>query len=116
MSKTGSFGARPCTSIRRRLFEVGEEALPASWRRSWIIARIKATPPWADFKAIRWVYAEAGRVTLRLGAQYVVDHIIPLQHPAVCGLHVAWNLRAVPFAVNAAKHNAWHPDQLELGV
>lgn len=36
-----------------------------------------------------------------------LDHIIPLNHPRVCGLTVPWNLRTVPRAANISKSNAW---------
>lgn len=111
----GSFGARPCTTIRRRLFEFGVDSLPPSWRRSWIIARIRATPTWADFRAIKAVYREAQLRTDSTGEPHHVDHIIPLQSPHVCGLHVASNLRVRGAYANMAKGNRWaDPNQLDL--
>lgn len=110
----GSFGARPCTTIRRRLFAGGIEALPVSWRRSWIIARIRATPVWADFNEIRKVYALALELTLATGVAHHVDHEIPLQHPLVSGLHVHGNLRVLTEKQNLAKKDHWNPNQLEL--
>jgi predicted nucleic acid-binding Zn ribbon protein len=44
----------------------------------------------------------------------VVDHIIPVQHPYVCGLTVPWNLRVGPESCNQAKSNDWRPDQAAL--
>jgi hypothetical protein len=111
----GSFGARPCWSMRRRLFAHGREALPPSFAASnWIVARIRATVPWADFKAIRDVYREADRLTVQTGVKHHVDHIIPLTHPRVCGLHVADNLRPIPAGPNMSKNNYWCPEQMEL--
>lgn len=72
--------------------------------------RRQATPSWADKAAIRAVYAEAARLERETGARYEVDHIVPIKHPDVCGLHVSWNLRAVPWLENRAKANRflWH--------
>lgn len=52
----GSFGSRPCRAARKRILAGQAHTLPRSWQRKWIIQRILATPPWADFVAIRKVY------------------------------------------------------------
>lgn len=36
-----------------------------------------------------------------------VDHIIPRNHPDVCGLHVPWNLQVITSDVNSIKSNLW---------
>lgn len=116
MPKTpaGSFGARPCRTLRAALLAGNWLVLPPSWRRKWMVQRIIATPPWADFGEIRKVYQEARRLSEHSGEPYNVDHIVPLNHPRVCGLHVAWNLRAIPAGPNMAKSNNWCPEQLEM--
>jgi len=114
-SKPGSFGARACRQLRVRLLRDGPAGLPISFRSSqWIMQRIRATPPWADMKAIRAVYDEAARLTEETGIPHVVGHCVPLNHPRVCGLHVDWNLAPIPKDVNGAKSNHWNPDQLDL--
>lgn len=114
-TKAGSFGARACRALRVRMMTYGRETPPPSFAASnWICQRILATVPWADFKEIRKVYAEADRLTIVTGVKHNVDHVIPLNHPRVSGLHVHFNLRAIPAGPNMAKGNHWCPEQLEL--
>jgi len=46
----------------------------------------QATPPWADKRAIKAFYKNRP-------AGHCVDHIVPLNHPNVTGLHVVDNLQ-----------------------
>lgn len=68
---------------------------------------ILATPDWVDRKAILRLQHDARRKTRLSGCAYVVDHIVPLTHPLVCGLNVPWNMRVIPYAENAARSNRW---------
>lgn len=68
-------------------------------------AKIRATPPWADMRAIAAIYEEARRLTKEFGEPFEVDHIVPLNHPRVCGLHCEANLQAIPARRNRAKGN-----------
>lgn len=63
----------------------------------------KATPPWADRAAIKAIYSERERISAETGIEHHVDHVIPLCHSHVCGLHVPDNLRIIPAAENKAK-------------
>lgn len=83
-------------------------------RRSYIVAAVLSAPPWTDRKALNALRDEARRLTALTGVEHVLDHIVPLCHPYVCGLTVPWNLRVITRAQNAAKSNHWTPDQLEL--
>ena len=72
-------------------------------------AKVKqATPPWltkAHKAQIALIYKEALRLTNETGVMYHVDHIVPLNGKKVSGLHVPWNLRAIPASDNHKKSN-----------
>lgn len=83
-------------------------------RASYIISVCLSAPPWVDRAALVAIQDEARRMTQETGMLHVVDHIVPLSHPYVCGLTVPWNLEVVPWRVNSAKSNYWCPEQGEL--
>lgn len=76
-------------------------------RRRLVRARI---PPWAEVTQIRMMYAVAAQRTRVTGQQWSVDHVVPVEHPLVCGLHCASNLQVVPLEDNVRKSNNWWPD------
>jgi hypothetical protein len=69
--------------------------------------QFSATPPWMDFKSLRIIYERAKQLTKQTGTSWHVDHIVPLKHPQVCGLHVPWNLQIIPAAENQRKNNSY---------
>lgn len=86
----------------------------AEWRKAnpgkseaWVnerrAARVNATTPWADKVAILEIYKEA------VSSGLTVDHIIPLKHPLVCGLHVQANLQLLTLSENSKKGNKFDP-------
>ena len=58
----------------------------------------RATPTWVNVQQLKTIY-----VNCPIG--HVVDHIIPLTHDKVCGLHVPWNLQYLTPSENSAKSN-----------
>lgn len=65
----------------------------------------QAQPVWANEKYIGTFYTLAKEEESRLGTKVVVDHIIPLQHPDVCGLHCEYNLQLLTQSDNCRKGN-----------
>lgn len=64
-----------------------------------------ATPVWVDADQLEAVYIEAWRMRMLSGMAYAVDHIVPIRHPLVAGLHVPWNLQVLPAWANSRKGN-----------
>jgi hypothetical protein len=81
----------------------------AHYVRQYQMQKRQAIPPWADRRAILAFYQEARRLTEKTGIVHHVDHIIPINHPLVCGLHVETNLQVIPAADNARKSNHLPP-------
>lgn len=64
----------------------------------------QATPPWVDMNAVKAIYIEAARTGM------TVDHVIPLNSPIVCGLHVENNLQLLTPRQNSVKSNKFTPE------
>lgn len=69
--------------------------------------KANATPPWAEKEKIALLYKKAREWGMH------VDHIVPLRHPLVCGLHVWHNLQLLAPEVNMSKRNTYWPDMPE---
>lgn len=84
-----------------------------SWKRC---TKLKCIPIWIrlskKFRAnILSIYLQCQlkNLTGKSKKKYVVDHIIPLQNPLVCGLHVPTNLAIITQGVNKTKGNIFAP-------
>lgn len=74
----------------------------ASLRR----ARLRmATPPWVDRVALKAIFKKSHEITKATGILHEVDHIYPLVHKKLNGLHVPWNLQILTASDNSRKHN-----------
>ena len=65
----------------------------------------RATPKWADRKAIKSIYKECLSRNKNNSIAFEVDHIIPLNGKLVSGLHVHWNLQIIEAKENRSKSN-----------
>lgn len=104
VGKYGNLGM--CRKHARR---AQRAARPAHYRAMLDMRRRRvkqATPPWADLEAIYQFY-------LACPDGHEVDHIIPLVHPKVSGLHVLENLQYLPEVDNRRKGNRLPPDAFD---
>ena len=79
-------------------------------KKKYKLAKRNACPPWVYSSSelceqIRYFYEEASRLAELTGVSYHVDHIVPLQGEAICGLHVPWNLQVLTASENCSKQN-----------
>lgn len=89
-----------------KLSHKGEVAHDAAMRRQ---AKRNAVASWADIDKIKELYVEARRLTEETGISHHVDHIIPIRHSLVCGLHVEHNLQIITAHENLTKSNKFVP-------
>ena len=71
--------------------------------------KMRATPAWADRRAIDQYYLIASYLSAELGIEFQVDHIVPLRSEIVQGFHSQHNLNVSLGAWNLAKSNRWWP-------
>ncbi|RKZ84184.1 MAG: hypothetical protein DRQ39_08635 [Gammaproteobacteria bacterium] len=69
---------------------------------------ITATPRWVNVEELRSVYYDCLNSSDGLHFHFVVDHIIPISNPKVCGLHVPLNLQVVSTSLNKLKGNKFN--------
>ncbi len=68
------------------------------------------TPIWTNKQELSAIYEVARYLTKSTKVNYNVDHIVPLIHPYVCGLHCLDNLDILKATLNLHKSNNYWPD------
>lgn len=68
----------------------------------------QAMPKWANKRYMKLFYQIAQEESEKLGYKITIDHIIPLKHPLVCGLHNEFNLQFLSFSENSRKRNTFN--------
>jgi hypothetical protein len=88
-----------CSSrCRIRSSKIKHKHIWKIYKRLRDIQKQKSFPKWINKKELINIYKQCPK-------GYHVDHIIPLSHPDVCGLHVPWNLQYLPLEENIFKSN-----------
>ena len=84
------------------------------WRKLYKERVKEATPNWVKLHHLdqmQYLYDLRDDATILTGEEHHLDHIVPLNHPDICGLHVPWNLQVLPANLNLKKSNTWEPSQ-----
>lgn len=69
-------------------------------------AKLNATPKWLSETQLAEIQ-KFYEIAQWYDEPRQVDHIVPLLHPLVCGLHVPWNLQILTAEANMAKSNTF---------
>lgn len=109
---------------KRRSYYLKNKVMLAEKRNKWLkenpdkncasqamrrAAKLMATPKWADASKIKQIYTLARDEARHTGKPVDVDHIVPLKHRLVCGLHCEFNLRPLDSLENKSKQNRVWP-------
>lgn len=70
----------------------------------------QATPVWSNRFFVREIYDLAQKRSMATGILWTVDHIVPLKHELVSGLHADTNMQVIPGKHNSSKGNYYWPD------
>ncbi len=93
--------------LRARPSRVLKDSAAYARERKQAIRR--ATPAWANLKAIKSIYQEARRISRAIGIPHHVDHDYPIKGVNICGLHVESNLRIISAIDNVRRARIWRP-------
>lgn len=103
--------------IVRKVYKAWSSKNPEKLRTNESLRRgrkLSATPVWLTDQQkleIEHKYLLAKIHESVTGIKWHVDHIIPLKHSKVCGLHVPWNLQVIPASENQKKYNLFEVEQ-----
>lgn len=82
--------------MTERASRLGYKTAEAVFRK---LRKTGAAPAWLSVTDTLAFYEAANKFG------FAVDHIVPLNHKLVCGLHVPWNLQLLTPSENSRKRN-----------
>lgn len=94
----------------QKRYHAERPGLKNSWDAKRRAQEKRAMPAWANSFFIDEAFRLAKLRERICGGKWHVDHIVPLQHKLVCGLHVERNFQVIPARDNFQKSNVTWPD------
>jgi hypothetical protein len=96
---------KPCVSTRSLQWKRDNPAKCNAMSARRKARKLKATPSWENKRKTQWYYDESQRISQETGVAHHVDHMVPLKHWSVRGLHWHMNFDVLPGAENCSKNN-----------
>lgn len=95
---------------QKRLYRTTNKSKIVGWAAVRRAKVANAFPGWADKSKIDSIYKQSSQQTEQMNCEFHVDHIVPISHPLVCGLHWEGNLQILEASENMHKSNVYWPD------
>lgn len=112
-----------CRELRGKVYQASARAKYANDPTLWLthsrtrkIRKRTAQPAWINAKNLVAIYRQCRKVSQETGILHHVDHVIPLKHNLVCGLHVPWNLQIITAKENRKKWNNFEMEIKDMSV
>lgn len=91
-------------AIKKKHYEENKsDYISRSNARRGLIKKQRISNKYSD--ELKEIYKSSKNLTEFMKYPFEVDHIIPINHPDVCGLHVPWNLQILIKGLNLTKTN-----------
>lgn len=100
--------SNPWTNPETRSYWAEKVALATDPKERRAVLLRLATPRWASREKVMAIYQERERLSQETGIPHDVDHIVPIVHQDVCGLHCEFNLRVISAFDNRSKSNLFN--------
>ncbi len=76
--------------------------------------KMYATPEWGNTEDIGALKKKCRELNSYGDTVFVIDHIDPLLHPLICGLHFVGNMQIITSEENALKSNHFKPYSIDV--
>lgn len=92
---------------KQRIYQKENKSIYNANNAKYHAVKLQAIPLWYEKELIESLYKESSRLSKSIGIKHHVDHIVPLTHKLVCGLHCQANLQILTATENHQKYNTF---------